>query len=63
MHTGKTKVILQNHNKAAVTVDGTIIEEVDKYAYFGKTVTRDGKILCIQEIKRRTALGWAAFGK
>ena len=36
----KTKVMLNNHtNKVTFTVDGKIIEEVEKYVYLGKTVT------------------------
>ena len=54
--------MLNNHtNKATVTVDGTIIEKADKYICLGKTVTRDGYLTL--EIKRCTALGWAAFSK
>ncbi|PFX11273.1 putative uncharacterized transposon-derived protein F52C9.6, partial [Stylophora pistillata] len=48
-------------NKSTITVDGKIIEEADSYVYLGKTLTRDGDPL--PEIRRRIALGWAAFGK
>ena len=37
------------------------IDEAGKYVYLGKTVTRDGDLR--PKIKRRTALGWAAFSK
>ena len=58
MQLGETKVMLNNDtNKATVTVDGTVVEEV----YLGKTVTRNGDLM--PEIKRHIALGWAAFGK
>ena len=43
MHLGKTKIMLNNHTeKATVEVDGKAIEEVEKYVYLGKTVSRDG---------------------
>ena len=62
MNTRKTKVML---NETAitytVTVDGNVIENVDKYVCVGKTVTHAGDLL--PEIKRRIALGWAAFSK
>lgn len=62
MHLGKTKVMLNDHvNKSTITVDDMIIEEVDSYVYLGNTLTRDGDLL--PEIRRRIALGWAAFGK
>ena len=62
MHLGKTKIMLNNHTeKATVEVDGKAIEEVEKYIYLGKTVSRDGDLM--PEIKRRTTLGWAAFNK
>ena len=31
-------------NKATVTIDGKIVEEVGKYVYLGKTVKRDGDL-------------------
>ena len=62
MHLGKTKIMLNNHTeKATVEVDGKAIEEVEKYVYLGKTVSRDGDLM--PEIKRRITLGWAAFNK
>lgn len=61
-HLGKTKVMFNDHvNKSTITVDGKIIEEADSYVYLGKTLTRDGDLL--PEIRRRIAVGWAAFGK
>ena len=60
MHLGKTKVMLNQHTrKEAVTVNGQTIEEVEKYVYLGKTLTKDGNVMT--EIKRRITLGWAAF--
>ena len=54
-------MVFNDHvNKSTITRDGKIIEEVDSYAYLGKTLTRDGDLL--PEIGRRIALGWAAFG-
>ena len=62
MNLGKTKIMLNNHTeKATVEVDGKAIEEVEKYVYLGKTVSRDGDLM--PEIKRRITLGWAAFNK
>ena len=54
--------MLNNHTeKATVEVDGKAIEEVEKYVYLGKTVSRNGDLM--PEIKRRITLGWAAFSK
>jgi exonuclease III len=62
MHLGKTKVMFNEFaTKSPITVDGNVIEEVDSYVYLGKTVTQDGDLL--PEVKRRIALGWAAFGR
>ena len=61
MHLGKTKIMLNNHTEATVEVDGRAMEEVEKYVYLGKTVSRDGDLM--PEIKRRITLGWAAFNK
>ena len=62
MHLGKTKIMLNNHTeKATVEVDEKAIEEVEKYVYLGKTVSRDGDLM--PEIKRRITLGWAAVNK
>ena len=46
---------------STATVDGNVIEKVDRYVYLGKDVTQAGDLL--PEIKRRIALGWAAFSK
>ena len=62
MSLSKTKVMLnETAITSTVTVDGNVIENVDKYVYLGKTVTQTGELL--PEIKRRIALGWAAFSK
>ena len=62
MHLGKSRVMFKDHvNKTTITVDSKIIEEVDNYVYLEKTVTRYGDLL--PEIRKRIALGWAAFGK
>jgi len=62
MHLGKTKVMFNNHaTPADIVVDGTTIERVKSYVYLGRTITQDGDLL--PEVKRRIALGWAAFGK
>ena len=44
---------------STVAVYGNTIEKVDRYVYLGKTVTQAGDLL--PEIKRRIALGCAAF--
>ena len=52
--------MLNNHTeKATVEVDGKAIEEVEKYVYLGKTVSRDGDLM--PEIKRRITLGWGCL--
>ena len=62
MNLSKTKVMLnESATTSTVAVDGNTIEKVDRYVYLGKTVTQAGDLL--PEIKRRIALGWAAFGK
>ena len=62
MDLSKTKVMLnENASTSTVAIDGKIIENVDRYAYLCRTVTRVGDF--IHKIKRRTALGWAAFSK
>ena len=62
MNLNKTKVMLNATSiTSTVTVDGNVIEKVDRYMYRGKTVTQAGDVL--PEIKRRIALGWAAFSK
>ena len=61
MNPSKTKVML-DENAITLTVDGNIIEKVDRYVYLsGKTVTQVGDLL--PEIKRCIALGWTAFSK
>ena len=62
MNLSKTKVMLnESATTSTVAVDGNTIEKVDRYVYLGKTVTQAGDLL--PEIKRRIALGWAAFSK
>jgi len=62
MHLGKTKVMFNKHvTPAVVTVNGTIVEQVDSYVYLGRTISHDGSLL--PEIKRRITLGWAALRK
>ena len=57
-----SKVMLnKSSTTSTVSVDGNTIEKVDRYVYIGKTVTQAGDLL--PEIKRRIALGWAAFSK
>ena len=60
MNLSKTKWN-ENATTSTVTVDGNTIEKVDRYVYLGKTMTQAGGLL--PEIKRRIALGWAAFSK
>ena len=62
MNLSKTKVMLnESATTSTVAVDGNTIEKVDRYVYLGKTVTQAGDLL--PEIKRRIAVGWAAFSK
>ena len=62
MNLSKTKVMLnETAITSTVTVDGNVIENVDRYTCLGKTVTDAGDLL--PEIKRRIALGWVAFSK
>ena len=62
MHLGKTKVMFNEHaKKCTITVNGETIKEFDNYVYLGKTVTKDDDLLA--NIRKRIALGWAAFGK
>ncbi len=62
MNLSKTKVMLiESATTSTVTVDGNNIEKIDRYVYLGKTVTQAGDLL--PEIKRRIALGCAAFSK
>ena len=62
MNLSKTKVMLNETSiTSTVTVDGNVIEKIDRYVYLGKTVTQAVDLL--PEIKRRIALGWAAFSK
>ena len=58
----KTKVMLNETSiMSTVAVDGNVIEKVDRYVYLGNTATQAGDLF--PEIKRRIALGWAAFNK
>ena len=62
MNLSKTKVMLnETAITSTVTVDGNVIDNVDRYVYIGKTVPEAGDLL--PEIKRRSSLGWAAFSK
>ena len=60
MNLTKTKVMLnESATTSPVAVDGNTVEKVDQSVYVSKTVTQAGDLLL--EIKRRIALGWAAF--
>ena len=62
MHLGKTKIMCNKHiNKDDVIVDGKKIEEIDRYVYLGKMVTKDHDQ--VQKMKRRSGQGWSAFCK
>ena len=63
MNLSKTRVMLnESATTSTVAVDGNTIEKVDRYdVYLGKTLTQAGDLL--PEIKRRIALGLAAFSK
>ena len=59
MNMSKTKVMVnETAITSTVTVDGNVIENVDKYVCLGKTVTHAADLL--PEI---IALGWEAFSK
>ena len=59
---GKAEVICNKHvNKGDVIVDGKKIEEVDRYVYLGKMVTKHHDQ--VQEMKRRIGQRWSAFCK
>ena len=55
------KMLNENSITSTVAVDGNINEKVDRYVYLGSMVIQAGDLL--PEIKRRIALGWAAFSK
>ena len=60
MHLGNTKVLCNKHvNKDGVTVGGKKIQEVDRYFYVGKMVTKDQDQ--VQEMKIGNGQGWTAF--
>lgn len=60
MNINKTKIMSNSlHN---ITIDNTIIENVDHYIYLGHTI-KIGKENQSAEIKRRIHLAWVAFGK
>ena len=62
MNLSNAKVMLNERAiTSTFTVDGNVIEKVDRCVYLGKTVTQAGDLL--PGIKRRIALGSAAFGK
>ena len=62
MYLNKTKVMLnENSTTSKVAVDGNTIEKVDRCVSLGKTMPQAGDLL--PEMKRRIALGWAAFSK
>ena len=62
MNLSNAKVMLYERAiTSTFTVDGNVIEKVDRCVYLGKTVTQAGDLL--PGIKRRIALGSAAFGK
>ena len=55
MNLNKTKVMLNETSiTSTVTVDGNVIEKVDRYVYLGKTVTQAG----ISFLGSRDALHW-----
>lgn len=60
MNLNKTKIITSSPQE--VSIENTIIEKVEQYTYLGHTI-KIGKENQTAEIKRRTQLTWAAFGK
>ena len=61
MNLNKTK-IMSNDTQYNITIDNTIIENVDHYIYLGHNI-KLGKENQNAEIKRRIQLAWVAFGK
>ena len=62
MNLSKTKVMLnETAITSTITVDENVIKHVDRYVYIGRTVTQ--ALYLFPDIKRRIALGWAAFSK
>jgi hypothetical protein len=62
MNLGKTKVMNNKYaDQIQIMVDGKIIENVNSYIYLGQNIKIDEDQT--EEIKRRTQMGWMAFGK
>lgn len=60
MNYNKTKIM--SHEQTNITIQNHSIENVEHYVYLGHDI-RLGKSNQDAEIKRRTQLAWAAFGK
>ena len=65
MNTKKTKMMLisRDDNKSTmnITIDGTPVEQVNKFVYLGELITDDGK--CDSEILRRIEIAQGTFMK
>ena len=62
VHLEKTQIMCKKHvNKDDVIVNGKKSEEVDRYVYLGKMVTKHH--VQVQEMKRRIGQEWGAFCK
>ena len=60
----KTKVMVVTRGTRPalhITIHGELIEQVEEFCYLGSVITEDGK--CHREVRRRMALGKAAFQK
>ena len=59
----KTMVIskMNRSPKVNINIDGTNIEQVNKFTYLGHLITEDGR--CEEEVKRRIAVAKTSFNK
>ena len=64
LNSQKTKVLvmdLERRNREEFILDGELIEQVDEFVYLGSLLSNKGT--CVQEIKRRLAMGRSATQK
>jgi hypothetical protein len=62
MNMKKTKIMFNEYiNKRVIKIDNDVVEHVEEYVYLGQLVKMDSDKT--DEIKRRIAAAWGAFGK
>ena len=62
MNMSKTKVMFNMYaDNKEMKIGSETLEEVSKYTYLGQEIWPDGNQ--VQEIKRKTQAGWAAFSR